>query len=447
MTKTLELTPRQKEARLLLNGPAAHCMLFGGSRSGKTFLLCRQIITRALKADQSRHAAFRFRFNHAKTSLVQDTLPKVMDLCWPGLRRATKLDKTDWFLEFPNESTLYIGGLDDKERTEKILGNEFATIYLNECSQIQWTARKMAVTRLAQKTELVNKMFYDCNPPNQAHWTYKLFIEKQDPESRKGLPHPDNFASMQINPLHNTDNLAPEYIQELESLPERDRKRFLSGEFLPANENALWSATTIDNNRILNASGDKMPDLQRIVVAIDPSGADDENPDHDAIGIGVVGLGTDGIAYVLEDLTLNAGPATWGNVATSAFDRHSADIVVGEDNYGGAMVEHVIQTARPNTPYKAVKASRGKVVRAEPVAALYEQGKVKHVGYFPELEDELMSFTTTGYQGMGSPNRGDWLVWAITELFPGLTRGETQKLDDNAGLNMHMQTNDGWMAA
>lgn len=445
MTKTLELTPRQKEARLLLNGPATHCMLFGGSRSGKTFLTIRQIITRALKAPQSRHTAFRFRFNHAKTSLVQDTIPKVMDLCWPGLRTQTKLDKTDWFLTFPNESTLYIGGLDDKERTEKILGNEFASIYLNECSQIPWSARKMAVTRLAQKTELINKMFYDCNPPNQAHWTYQLFIKKLDPESRHGLPHPDNFASMQINPLHNAENLSDAYMQELESLPERDRKRFLSGEFIPANENSLWSSLTIDKNRILD--GDKLPDYQRIVVAVDPSGADDENPDHDAIGIVIAALGTDGVAYVLEDLTIQAGPATWGKVATSAFDRHAADIVVGETNYGGAMVQHVIKTARPNTPYKDVKASRGKVVRAEPISALYEQGKVKHVGYFPELEDELMSFTTTGYQGIGSPNRGDALVWAITELFPGLTRGETQKIDTDIGLSIPMQTNDGWMAA
>lgn len=445
MTKTLELTPRQKEARLLLNGPATHCMLFGGSRSGKTFLTIRQIITRALKADKSRHAAFRFRFNHAKTSLVQDTIPKVMDLCWPGLRARTKLDKTDWYLEFPNESLLYIGGLDDKERTEKILGNEFATIYLNECSQIPWSARKMAVTRLAQDAGLALKMFYDCNPPNQAHWTYQLFIKKQDPESRSGLMHPDNFASMQINPLHNAENLPDAYMQELEGLPERDRKRFLSGEFIPANENSLWSSATLDRNRIID--GDKLPDYQRIVVAVDPSGADDENPDHDAIGIVVAALGTDGVAYVLEDLTIQAGPATWGNVATSAFDRHSADIVVGEDNFGGAMVQHVIKTSRPNTPYKAVKASRGKVVRAEPISALYEQGKVKHVGYFPELEDELMSFTTTGYQGIGSPNRGDALVWAVTELFPGLTRADAQKIDTDVGLSIPMQTNDGWMAA
>jgi phage terminase large subunit-like protein len=122
----------------------------------------------------------------------------------------------------------------------------------------------------------------------------------------------------------------------------------------------------------------------------------------------------------LEDLTVKAGPATWGKVATDAYDRHKADLVVGEINYGGAMVQFTIQTARPRTPYKSVTASRGKAVRAEPIAALYETGKVRHVGYFGELEEELSAFSTAGYLGAQSPNRADALIWALTELFPGI---------------------------
>ena len=97
-------------------------------------------------------------------------------------------------------------------------------------------------------------------------------------------------------------------------------------------------------------------------------------------------------------------------------------MIVGETNYGGEMVRHTIQTARPRTPYKAVSATRGKVVRAEPISALYEQGKVRHAGEFPELEDELVAFSTVGYMGERSPNRADALIWALTELFPGLTK-------------------------
>ncbi len=138
------------------------------------------------------------------------------------------------------------------------------------------------------------------------------------------------------------------------------------------------------------------------------------------IGIVVCGLGSDGNGYVLEDLTLHAGPATWGKVATTAYERHAADRIVGEVNYGGAMVEFVVKAAKPDVPYKSVTATRGKVVRAEPIAALYEQGKVRHVGNFAALESELSAFTTTGYQGESSPNRADAMVWGMTELFPGI---------------------------
>jgi len=170
--------------------------------------------------------------------------------------------------------------------------------------------------------------------------------------------------------------------------------------------------------------------MVRVVVAVDPSGADDEgNADNDAIGIVAAGLGTDGNAYVLEDCTVKAGPATWGRVATGAFERHSADVIVGEGNFGGAMVEQTIRVARSRTPYKKVTASRGKVVRAEPFSAMYEQGKVRHVGIFPDLEDELTAFSTIGYTGTGSPNRADALIWALAELFPAIVAGPRPTYD------------------
>jgi phage terminase large subunit-like protein len=113
-------------------------------------------------------------------------------------------------------------------------------------------------------------------------------------------------------------------------------------------------------------------------------------------------------------------------VATSAFERHSADVIVGEINYGGAMVGFVIRAARPRTPFKTVHASRGKVVRAEPFSALYEQGKVRHAAG-SELESELTAFTTHGYVGDDSPNRADALIWALAELFPGIVAGPKKK--------------------
>jgi phage terminase large subunit-like protein len=216
-------------------------------------------------------------------------------------------------------------------------------------------------------------------------------------------------------------NLSPEYLKTLEGLPARMRARFLEGRFADENPSALFPEEHVDRWRVLDGV---VPDMVRIVVGVDPSGADDvDNADNDEIGIVAAGIGTDGNAYVLEDATVKAGPATWGRVATGLYERRDADCVVGETNFGGAMVQQTIQVARPRTPFKKVTASRGKVQRAEPFSALYEQGKVRHVGLFPQLEEELAGFSTSGYTGRHSPNRADALIWALAELFPAITAG------------------------
>lgn len=432
--KVFTFTLKQLEAQAILSGIATHNMLYGGSRSGKTFLHVRNTVFRALKAPNSHHCILRFRFNHLKASVILGTFPKVMKLCFPGVEY--NLSKTDWYVTFPNGSELWFGGLDDKERTEKILGQEYSTMLFNEASQIPKGARDTAITRLAELAEVVMmdgdkevvtgvlkpRAFYDCNPTNKNHWTYREFILKQDPETRQPLPNPNDYAYFKMNPEDNRDNLTAGYLDTLGALSARMRKRFRDGDFADATPNALFTDETLDKWRVLD--GD-LPDMQRIVVAVDPSGSGDrDNADNDAIGIVVAGLGIDGNAYVLEDATCKAGPAVWGKIATGAFERHEADIMVGEVNYGGAMVKHVIMTSRPRTAFKMVSATRGKVVRAEPFSALYEQGKIRHVGVYQPLEDELTAFSTIGYMGPNSPNRADALFWALTELFPGVVAGK-----------------------
>ena len=429
MQDSFSLTAKQEEDVRQISGNATHIMGFGGSRSGKTFNRVRAIVIRAFAAPGSRHAILRFRFNHVKSSIILDTFPKVMELCYPGVEYS--INKSDWYATLDNKSEIWFGGLDDKERTEKILGQEYATIFLNECSQISWAARNMAVTRLAQSVKIPGldkslrlKMLYDCNPPNQNHWTYKVFVKRADPESGQPLSDPSDYASLLMNPSDNLDNLPAGYIKALEGMPRRMRERFLDGKFASVTDNALWTMDGIDRVRELDID---LPDFQRVVVAVDPSGADSEDSDNDAIGICVAALGVDGNAYLLEDLTLKAGPAKWGKVATTAYERHKADRIVGENNYGGAMVKHVIKTSNPRVAYKSVNATRGKVVRAEPIAALCEVGKVRFVGHFHELEDELCSFTTAGYIGERSPNRADAFIWAMTELFPGAVKESSSK--------------------
>jgi phage terminase large subunit-like protein len=177
-------------------------------------------------------------------------------------------------------------------------------------------------------------------------------------------------------------------------------------------------------------TGGQLPEFVRVVVAVDPSGSSDEdNRDNDAIGIVVTALGTDGIGYLLEDLTLKAGPATWGKIVVDAYERHEADMIVAEINYGGAMVREVIRSVKPNVAYKEVRASRGKVARADPISALVERGQFRLVGYFPELEEELGGFTTMGYVGGSSPNRADAMIWGASELFPGIVEKRREQRD------------------
>ena len=421
---TFHLTKKQVEAQRMLGSGASHVMFEGGSRSGKTFSLTRATVARAIKAPKSRHAILRLRFNHIMASIVLDTFPKVMELAFP--KADYHLNKTNWYARFQNDSEIWFGGLDDKERTEKILGQEHATIYLNEGSQIPYDSRNLATTRLAQRVMqkiegvpdqlLPLREYVDCNPVSKAHWLYKLYHEHVDPEGKQ-LPDGGLYQYLLMNPEDNEENISPEYLQKLRGLPARLQKRFLRGEWADATPGQLFDDVTIDKWRVLDG---RVPDLVRVVIGVDPSGAGDDNPDHDAIGIVVVGLGTDGNAYVLEDVTIHAGPAVWGRVVATAYDRQRADAVVGEENYGGAMVQHVIKVAKPRATYKKVHATRGKAIRAEPLSLLYDEGKIRHVGEFTELEDELTSFTNHGYIGTGSPNRADALVWAIYELFPSL---------------------------
>jgi hypothetical protein len=440
-------TAKQQQAQTICAGDASHVMLYGGSRSGKTLLHVRNTVMRALKAPGSRHLIARYRFNQVKTSIVYDTFPRVMSHCFPGV--PADVSKSDWYWKGPNESEIWFAGLDDKERTEKVLGNEYVTLLLNECSQISWTTREMLVTRLAQKVEqkiqgrdatlMRLRAFYDCNPTSKAHWTYRLFKQKVDPETKEPLRTPDNFAAFQMNPQDNVENLSPEYLATLQGLSQRMRRRFEYGEFAEATPNALFDEADIDKWRVMDGT---VPRMVRIVVAVDPSGSGDEdNADNDEIGIAIAGLGVDGVGYVLEDCSIKAGPATWGKVSTDAYDRHKADCIVGETNYGGDMVRATIQTARPRTPFKKVTASRGKHLRAEPFSALYEKGKVRHVGLFPRLEDELCALTTTGYTGSGSPNRADAVIWALAELFPGIVAGPKVERKERR----ERQSAGGWM--
>ncbi len=401
-----------------------YTLALGGSRSGKTFGLIYAIVKRAWGAPGSRHVILRHRFNHAKQSVWNDTLPKVLKL----IGGKYKMNNTDFYVLLDNESEIWVGGLDDKDRTEKILGNEYATMYFNESSQISYQSFDMTRSRLAQKaitgkgTVLRNKYYFDCNPPSKKHWLHDLFVKKIDPDKKTKHKRPEQYQSIKMNPEDNLDNITSDYLENLDDMTGKNRKRFKDGEWGDDNEKALWKRAWIDSNRVYN-----IPDFKRCGTAIDPSASSNEESDE----CGIISGGSEIIDkvehyYVSSDATAVMSPDKWADIAIMEYDMINGDRVIGERNNGGDMIETILRTKRKNLPYTSVWASRGKEVRAEPIAALYEQGRVHHIGDFPELEDELTEWDPTKEK---SPNRLDALVWLLTWL----SGNKVASVDRNVG--------------
>lgn len=423
-------TPKQVKASEL-QASIKNTLLVGGSNSGKTFITIRNIIMRASLVP-SRHLVLRKHFNAVKNSIVLNTLPKVWRLCFPDLPSlASCLNRQDWYVELPNGSQIWFAGLDEKERTEKVLGTEFSTIYFNECSQLSWSSVSMAMTRLAENSGLPLLAFFDCNPPTSRHWTYQLFIEGKIPEDPENLDVEDfktDYAHLFMNPIDNLINLPEDYLKILRGLPKRQKERFLYGHYLVDVEGALWNTFMIDS-----AKGMPEPDVQiRTVVGIDPATTDEEASSLWGIvaasiyhGESIEVLTEDGgrrtveqfRGRVHEDASFKSSPSKCIKRAIEIYDKYDCDAMVVETNQGGDMVEDLLRLHGYKGKIFKVHASRSKHARAEPVSALYEQGLIGHDAGLSELEEELMTYTP--FETKKSPDRLDALVWAITHLFLG----------------------------
>ena len=220
----------------------------------------------------------------------------------------------------------------------------------------------------------------------------------------------------------NRANLAPGFFKAIVKRYEGTRlgRQELNAEILDDIPGALWTRAMLDAARVAPAA---LPPMQRIVIGVDPAAKPSAATDRTSeTGIVVAGLGEDGRGYVLDDLSCRLSPAGWARKVAAAFDRFSADAIVVEINQGGAMVETVLRAERPGLPLRQVRASRGKTVRAEPIAALYEQGRVAHAGAFPALEDQMVQFTPFGIEGDGAADRVDAMVWALSDLFPRMVK-------------------------
>lgn len=226
----------------------------------------------------------------------------------------------------------------------------------------------------------------------------------------RGLMKRKGIVITRGSTFENEANLAPAALEQLREKYENTRlgRQELYAELLDDSEGALWNYKNLDETRVTK---EELPELNRIIVAIDPAVTNNEGSDE--TGIIVAGQGENGRYYVIDDVSGKMTPDGWGRLAIDMYYKYQADRIVAEVNNGGDLVERLIRTIDNEVSYTPVNASRGKLVRAEPIAALYEQKKVSHLGMFTELEEQLCSFTVGSRK---SPDRLDALVWALTEL-------------------------------
>lgn len=252
---------------------------------------------------------------------------------------------------------------------------------------------------------LPNRVILVMNPSFKSHWVYKRFVAN---------PRNEYCTNIHTTYLDNVQNLSQSFIDQANRVKEENLHRYehlFLGKWLDDAEGLLWNRPILDRARVT-----AKPDLKRIVVAIDP--AVTANMESDETGIIVAGKDLDGKGYVLEDLSGKYSPNEWAKIAQQAAKNWNADCIVAEKNQGGEMVESVIKSTGTPTRIKLVTATKGKYVRAEPIYSLYEQHKIYHVGHFPLLESQMITFDPDKGK---SPDRVDALVWGMTELMLGST--------------------------
>lgn len=403
----LKKTPKQYEAIELMKNHV-EVLLEGGSRSGKTFIGIYAIFVRALKHSGSRHLVVRRHFNHAKQTIWYQTFPDVEEKALQGVKY--KENKSDWFIQFPNGSQVWIAGTDDKDRIEKILGSEWDTIYLNESSQLPFPTYDLIKTRLNPQKGIKPLLLIDYNPPSMTHWGYVIFEKGLNYETKQPLHNPERYAKLKMNPVDNIDNLSDGYIENLESMSEAKRRRFLDGLYGDDSINALWKRIWITETRLKIAP----VNLLRVVVAVDPAVTGNETSDDTGIIVCAKFELNSGMHYcVLGDYTFHGDVSGWGQRVADLYNEYQADKVIGEVNQGGDLVGLNIRNYGRNISYESVRATRGKAVRAEPIADLYRRGYIHHVGELLELEDQMCTWTEEAGE---SPDNMDALVWGISFL-------------------------------
>ncbi len=406
MSDSITLNPKYEP----LFDPSVKCRYFivtGGRGSGKSFGVSTAACNWTTSKKPNKTLFTRYTLTAAHISIIPEFSEKIERM---GMEKCFDVQLKDIFNLQTGNSILFRGiKTSSGNQTANLKSIQGVTTWiLDEAEELVCEDTFDRIDFSIREKTSQNRVVIVLNPCHKNHWIFKRFFEEH------GIAYDFNgivgdTCYIHTSYLDNDGNLSESFMKQAERMKETNPAKYrhvFLGEWVDETIGALWKQSTmIDPFRIYSA-----PDLKRIVVGVDPSVS--STGSQDECGIVAAGVGFDGQYYVLKDASGLFTPSEWGRVSVGEYKNHKADRIIAEVNQGGDLVEMNIHNADQSVPVKKVRATRGKLLRAEPVAALYEEGKVHHVGRFPELEREMTTFTGDG----DSPNRLDALVWALTEL-------------------------------
>tara|TARA_R110000737_G_scaffold40931_2_gene61482 strand:+ start:88 stop:1287 length:1200 start_codon:yes stop_codon:yes gene_type:complete len=397
--------------------PSRDKCLYGGRGSGKSHFFAESVVANAASNVGFRVLCIREVQKSLKESAKRLIEDKIQTMGYGSVFNV-KHDE----IETPGGGVITFTGM-NSQNSESIKSYENYNIAWVEEANV-FSKKSIELLRPTIRAK-GSELWWSWNPDSSDDPVDKFF---------RGLSLPDDAIVKRINFDDNKyfpDELKSEMEQDRKNNPDRFSHIWL-GDYAPQAVGAIWNMANIHSNRIHD-----IPTIGRIVVSVDPAVSNTENSDEHGIIVG--GLGEDGKGYVLDDVSLKGSPQQWAERAIAAFDRWDADSIIVEKNQGGDMCRYTLNTIRPNINIQEVVASRGKHVRAEPISALYAMNQISHVGSFPELESQMCRMTAAGYDGTGSPDRVDALVWLFSKLFPSIITKSAKRTSNRS-------TQRSWMA-
>lgn len=393
----------------LFNPTTRITILTGGRGSGKSHVAPIAISNQISKDTKNTCLFSRYTMSAAEDSIIPEFSARINDLAYSEYFRSIKNN-----IYCTNGNKILFRGLKTSSgnQTAKLKSIEGLNIFVLDEGE-EWNDEKSfdTIDGSIREKNTINWILIILNPCHVSHWIYQRFFKPNNiPHEFNGIV--DGVEYIHTTYLDNLDNLSDDYLSMIEKtrITNISKYRHLYlGHWQDQAEGALWKQKLIDNLRVYQA-----PKIAKIVVSVDP--AVTSKMESDKTGIVVVGKGHDGRGYVLEDKSGIYTPAEWARMTVNLYSKWDADTIVAEKNQGGDMVKHTIKTADANAPVKLVHASKGKILRAEPISSLYEDGMFSHVGDFPQLEYEMTTYT--GEIGEVSPNSLDAMVHGATYLFP-----------------------------